>query len=472
MLPMLNKNAAIFVAAQVGSRFANSFLSTAVRFEMLEQSGVASFASAQVANQLARVFMQQVSGVLTDNLPLKKLYVYGEAANLMLVLVLVPSLMLRVASTVGSEGSTTGAPLALFLVNIGLGLTQAFSQPVSKSLPPAVAAPDDLAVLNSWDLTGDKIARNVAPMAFTIVSSTLGFSAAVAISLIMYIVLVLLKQTLVVADRKLEWKPKEEGAGSLLTVFRQVWNGLKLLKSDRTIGLLIVNTLITNMLIYPLSSVVFPVIFKAIPDDALAREASWTSGFILKLQGAFGIQKKKAWMNYSALVSMGAAVGPFLSGALVYRIKAWSAKQPEEVNWVGLNFGIGGQILTAWPLLLVLHLAEGLSAGSRIFIMFVIWGAMNAVNNITTIYFNAHTQQRLDRTERGRFIANILTLFSMANSIGSLIYGWALSSGSAHSQIATSVAIAALAVVARCVLLFALRRDEEGKESIMIKRHS
>merc|ERR1712061_140646 len=110
---------------------------------------------------------------------------------------------------------------------------------------------------------------------------------------------------------------------------------------------------------------------------------------------------------------MGGVIGPFFSNVVVYWIKGVSAKHPERANWNGLNCGIIGQLVSLLPLVGVFHVLHYLTAGMRIFLMFVIWGAMTAMNNVTTIYFNAHTQQRLSRTERGRFIANILTLFTL-----------------------------------------------------------
>jgi len=453
-------NARIFITAQFGSRFLNSFLTTAVRYELLETGGIAKFASAQVANQAARVCMQQLSGVLTDSFPLKRLYVLGEAFNFVLIVAMLLSMF--------------GVSTMLFAVNVALGLAQAFTQPVAKSLPPAVVSAENLAVVNSWDLTGDKIARNLAPMVLTIVLSSFGYHTAVFLSLILCSALVALKQILIVADQPVK-NSSHAGAGSsvprlLAKIFVQIWEGILSLRDDRTIGLLILNTIITNMLIYPLGSVVFPVIFKAIPEGAVEQDTSLVSRMILSIQGLLGIQKKKAWMNYVALVSLGGVIGPFLSSAIVYRIKAFTARHPEQVNWIGLNFGISGQIVTFSLLIIVLKFLSYFEAGARIFLLFVVWGAMQALNNVTTIYFNAHTQQRLSRTERGKFIANILTLFTLANSVGSLLYGWILSpAGSLDEQISTSTNLLVMALLMRILIFASVRTDMVGKQTVMLK---
>lgn len=458
---MMNVNALVFIAAQFGSRFLNSFLTTAVRYELLEIGGVRKFTYAQVATQLARVFMQQAAGLLTDNFPLKRLYVFGEASNLMFILAL-----LLVSSQSASAGTI------LLSINIGLGLSQAFLQPVSKSMPPAVVKPEDLAIANSWDLTGDKIGRNLAPMAFTVVSSALGFRTAILLGFSVCLILIAAKQVLEVADNCGKNSGKGAAANNSITakfrtVFSQVADGLLSLRSDYTIGLLIFNTLVTNMFVYPLGTIVFPVIFKAIPDGAIEQEGSLVSRLLLSMQGVVGIQKEKAWMNYSALVSLGGVIGPFASNAIVYRIQATPAgRSPERLNWLGVNCGIGGQLVSLVFLVQVLANVQTFTAGSRIFFLFVVWGTMTAFNNVTTIYFNAITQQHFGRSERGRFIANILTLFTIANSIGSIMYGGTLSSADFNVQISSSTRLLLFALLLRFAVLIGLhvRRGTPHRE--------
>jgi len=88
------------------------------------------------------MFVSQIAGLLTDNFELRRLYVSVEACNLVLATILVPF----------------GNATMLFVVNIALGLVFAFSQPVTKAMPPAIiSVSGDLAKLNAWDLTCDKV---------------------------------------------------------------------------------------------------------------------------------------------------------------------------------------------------------------------------------------------------------------------------------------------------------------------------
>merc|ERR1712130_768278 len=110
------------------------------------------------------------------------------------------------------------------------------------------------------------------------------------------------------------------------------------------------------------------------------------------------------------------------------------------------------------------------SAASRIIFLFLIWGALNGANNVTTIYFNAHTQQRLNRSERGKFIANILTLFTLANSAGSMMYGWALSSDSVDVQIAMAAKILFIAVIARMVVVVVFHSSSGIRDDLVLPK--
>ncbi|EER12515.1 signal peptide containing protein, putative [Perkinsus marinus ATCC 50983] len=57
-----------------------------------------------------------------------------------------------------------GLPQFLSMTNLALGVAMAFSGPIGKSLPPLVVeVPSELPIVNSFELTGDKIGRYLAP---------------------------------------------------------------------------------------------------------------------------------------------------------------------------------------------------------------------------------------------------------------------------------------------------------------------
>jgi len=450
---MLDRNAVLFVLLQFGSRFANSFLVTAARYELLETGSVANFAWAQVTTSTAKMVVSQLSGILTDNFALRHMYVASEACNL----------VVSFAMFYFRGGNT------LFFANVGLGLIFAFSQPLTKSMPPAIIAnPEDLAVLNGWDLTCDKVGRYLAPMAYAVLSSSAGFQTAVLMSCALYALLTLLRSQVRLIE--LPRQPQKQAAegtppgglgrlvvSKLLALCRQVWDGMLSLRRDRILRLLILNTLVTNIFVYPLNSVLFPVLFKRVAEESPAVEESVAGDVLAAAMRLLGIKKKKAWMNYTALVSLGGVVGPFLSNALVYGLevvsKGWRQSQLE----IGISFGIAGQIFVSALLAAIVAGNKYLGAGMLVLLLVASWVVTIAVNNIFTTYFNSVSQLRLGRGERGRFIANIMTVFTLGNSMGTLLFGWALASDAREVQGSVRLLLCGLAL--KGLLLALLRRE-------------
>lgn len=455
---MVAGNAILFIMLQFASRFLNSFLVTAARYELLEVGSVQNFANAQVATSIGRMFLSQVAGLLTDSIPLKRLYVGVEGCN-----VIVAALLL---APVGS------APMRLFAVNVGLGLVFAFSQPVTKSMPPAVAQADDLAIVNSWDLTCDKVARYLAPIVYTVVSSLLSFRSAVCLAIGLYMVATLLRAMVTVGERPVysskdqDLKRETSFALSRITsVFRKLWDGVLSLRSDRTLGLLILNTMVTNVFIYPLSSVLFPVIFKNVPQES-PEVQSFFSKMLARLMEALSIKKSKAWQNYTALVSFGGVFGPMLSSVITYRLEAYFKKTPTLRTWMGVNMGIAGQMIAGLLLALVLFWCTTMDTGLLVLALFLCWVITLAVNNVFTTYFNSFQQQQLSRDIRGRFIANIMTLFTLGNSIGTMLFGRVLDGSDAQQATRGAMALLIAGLGLKAALVVALHLGGKARDGM------
>lgn len=447
---MLSGNGLLFVFLQFGSRFANSFLTTAARYELLESGSVARFASAQAATSVLRMFVSQVSGLLTDNLALKHMYVGVEGCNLIFsALMLAPVLDRNVI---------------LFGANLGLGLLFAFSQPLTKSMPPAVTTSEsDLALINGWDLTCDKIGRYLAPMAYAVVSSSLGFRFAVMFSLVFYTVLTLLRTKVAVDEsarkaQALKKPPSSSGSSissRLFGVLTQILDGIISLRRDSALRLLILNTLLTNLFVYPVNSVVFPVLLKQITEGPGSGNSSTIIGQTLEsVMNALGIRKKKAWMNYTALISLGGVVGPFLSTFMIYGIEQFAASRR---LWVGLYVGILGQILCGVLLGLLLATGTGFDLSLLVLLLALTWVVIIATNNIVTTYFNSLSQQRLHQGERGRFIANIMAVFTLGNSMGVMLFSWG-----EVTDVFVSIRLLMCGVALKVVILVLLSREQNA----------
>eukprot|EP00439_Symbiodinium_sp_Y106_P062671 s1358_g9.t1 len=455
---MLGRNAGLFIALQFGSRFANSFLVTAARYELLEAGGVMQFAGAQVATSLARMVVSQIAGLLTDNFALKKMYIATEVCNLVLALAMLAC------------GHASGS--VLFILNIGLGLLYSFSQPVTKSMPPAVTpSREDLAVINGWDLTCDKVGRYLAPFAYAMASSSHGFGFAVLLSCFLYGVLAMLRTCVVVVEPPRE--PSKMGSKATVRdklgrLFQQIADGVMSLRRDSVLRLLILNTLVTNVFLYPLNSVHFPVLFKRVAEAG--GEHSVVDGLLQGAMSFLNIKKKDMWRNYSALVSLGGVVGPFLSNALIYMLESYSTSQKSCRLWVGINFGVAGQVATMALLALMVSFSGTLGTGLLVFNLVSAWVITISVNNIVTTYFNSISQERLQQNERGRFIANIMTVFTLGSSLGTLIFGWVLSA--AADDVKGSVNLLFCGLLIKMVLLVLLRRAGQGSFSGSVRPHA
>merc|ERR1712224_21010 len=93
----------------------------------------------------------------------------------------------------------------------------------------------------------------------------------------------------------------------------------------------------------------------------------------------------------------------------------------------GVRIAAFAQIVTAVVLGLVIYVSETLEPGMLVLSLVLVWLAIIAANNTFTTYFNSISQQRLEANERGRYISNIITIFTLGNAAGTLLFGWATS---------------------------------------------
>jgi len=296
-------------------------------------------------------------------------------------------------------------------------------------------------------MTCDKIGRYLAPMVYAVVSSKAGFTTAVFCSTILYAILTLSRTFIKISQeqdtKKSDVKKKKDG------VLKQVWDGLKSLNSDRVLCLLILNTLLTNLLIYPLQSVAFPVLFKGLPENP--EQTSLAGDMLAAIMRMFGIRKAKAWMNYNALVGLGGVFGPLLAGGVTYLFPK-----------AGVIAGMLGQLVITALLACVVYMSKSLDAGMLVFAFFVLWVLMVTVNQIVTADFNSLSQQRLAREERGRYIANIITIFTMGNAMGTGLFGWVLSLE--FGAVGGSAACLCVGIALKCMILVKLQRCDLSQE--------
>ncbi|EER14176.1 conserved hypothetical protein [Perkinsus marinus ATCC 50983] len=377
--PVISSNARRFVLAQFLSRCAHTFITTAVRYETLDMVGPRRYAHSQIWQNLTRTLSAQTSGVITDNAPPKKVYVLTDVFCALMVMTI----------WTGSQNVLQ----FLTVANIALGVVMAFSGPIGKSLPPLVVrSRSELPMVNSFELTGDKIGRYLTPFAVGFFMMYFGFSASVYVSIAFYLLVVTVKSSVQV-DESPSGSSKEMG-GQRPGLLRQLFEGVKSL-GDPRLGVLVLNTLLTNVFVYPFQTAAIPVMLRQM--DPVN------------------------WRSLASLVSLGGVIGPILSNASAFLFSS----DP----YAGLVSGITAQITTGMLSIFCVMVYPLFPTGTAYAVLLsTLWVLVIAANNQFTIFFNSLQQMVLPANQRGKFIANLLAVFTMGNAAGLWVFGQAIAS--------------------------------------------
>ncbi|KAF4698528.1 hypothetical protein FOZ62_030786 [Perkinsus olseni] len=396
----------------------------AVRYETLESVGGKRYAYSQMWQNLTRTLSSQVAGVVTDNAPPRATYVCMDVIVAFVIAVL----------WMGSQG----LPQFLSVANLALGVAMAFSGPVGKSLPPSVVeAPSELPMVNSFELTGDKIGRYIAPFAVSFFLMYYDFPGLVRFSIALFMMVAVVKASVKIDDAKTR-KLSRARPGLL----QQLVEGVKSLR-DPSLGVLVLNTMLTNVFVYPFQTAAVPVILRQM--DPVN------------------------WKSLTSLVSLGGVLGPVLSNLAAYHFR--------DDTYKGLVSGLVLQIISVLLCLGSVLVSRILLAPSTPSLaspaftdastyalwLCVLWVAVVAANNHFTVFFNSIQQRVLPADQRGRFIANILALFTMSNAGGLWLYGQAISSGP-HLLSSVSLVLAG-SVVMRLLICAAVVRGKARLET-------
>ena len=354
------RNSTIFVVSQSSARFLVNTVLSAVRYQTLHSSTSAVFSSLQSMQSLLRMVMSQVGGLIADSNHRLLVFRYAEVVFAVCV---IPILV-----TFSAESE-----VLLAYTSALLGVILALAPPVSKAMTPdAVDNPEELVMVNSWELTSEKILRYLSPVAAAFALTWFGFRSTLVISFAMLFLLAALKSTI-------QFKPLKvtrERVGS-----RLIDGASSLLRHD--MRLLVANTMITNLVVYPFYSVKLPILLKSQGGD---------------------------WKELSALVNAAGAIGPVLS-----QVWLQSDFMPKAIP-AALRVSEKAQILSA--ILLVICVLLNVNS----YIHAVCLALSTATTNTLTVLFNSQAQQVLPGDLRGRFLANLMSLANLAGAIGALLY--------------------------------------------------
>ncbi|KAF4685509.1 hypothetical protein FOZ60_006496 [Perkinsus olseni] len=336
---------------------------TAVRYETLDMVGAKRYAHSQIWQNLTRTLSAQTAGVITDNAPPKKVYVLTDLFCAMMVMTI----------WTGSQNILQ----FLAVSNIALGVVMAFSGPVGKSLPPLVVrSRSELPMVNSFELTGDKIGRYLTPFAVGFFMMYFDFSTCVYASILFYLLVVSVKSSVQV-DESSHGSGKRSG-GRRPGLMTQLMEGVKSL-GDPRLGVLVLNTLITNVFVYPFQTAAVPVILRQM--DPVN------------------------WKSLASLVSLGGVIGPILSNASAFLFSS----DP----FAGLVSGITAQIATGMISVFCVMVYPLFPTGTAYAVLLSsLWVLVIAANNQFTIFFNSLQQMVVCRSST----PSILTLPDIVRS--------------------------------------------------------
>ncbi|EER19049.1 hypothetical protein Pmar_PMAR017407, partial [Perkinsus marinus ATCC 50983] len=177
-------------------------------------------------------------------------------------------------------------------------------------------------------------------------------------------------------------------------LLRQLFEGVKSL-GDPRLGVLVLNTLLTNVFVYPFQTAAIPVMLRQM--DPVN------------------------WRSLASLVSLGGVIGPILSNASAFLFSS----DP----YAGLVSGITAQITTGMLSIFCVMVYPLFPTGTAYAVLLsTLWVLVIAANNQFTIFFNSLQQMVLPANQRGKFIANLLAVFTMGNAAGLWVFGQAIAS--------------------------------------------
>ena len=148
-----------------------------------------------------------------------------------------------------------------------------------------------------------------------------------------------------------------------------------------------INTLITNLVMYPFYSAAVPILLKT------ASHTTWKTGV--------------------AFVNAGGILGPIIS-QLILTSRVWPRQELRAIN-TAITLQAVISLITLLALLI-----------SKYETMVAVFSLLHALatgaTHSFTVTFNGFAARRLATLQRGRFLANLMTLANLSNAFGVFLY--------------------------------------------------
>lgn len=394
------KNLKIFLSTQIICSLAFNFASTVISYKIFDLTGSPiKFALSFVLNNLPKLFTS-VAGVLADRFDKKKLYLLIDIFGFIIL--------------ISALGLGTSNDNLLQFYSLALGLLKSYSVPVTKSLVPFMAPKDGLLRTNAYEISNDKIARTLGPVIPLFLTPIFGFNTVLLITMSLYALSFLLKNSL-------QFDSTESINRVEQNFFSQFVDGFNNLFGNTGLLLLLINASITQFAFHPLISIVFPSIFKNIGYDS----SSVMMRVFFSLASIMGKNSEKLWMNLTAVIGLGGALGTFISLWYLSIHKGIGERR-------GMTIGIVGQAIFGYLIYGVLtyqQMTGNLNLDILVLLLAIFNCGLYFSFNLFTIFFSVHYQKSIDRSTLGSFVGNMMLIFSLFYSIGALLYGYTLKLG-------------------------------------------
>jgi hypothetical protein len=374
-----------------------TLVQSSVRFELLDADKLV-FAKAHFWQSMIRTFLAQVGGLVADS-------AYRESTFRVMDL----SLLVAILSAVSLFSVE---PVSLLVVlNLLVAVALPVTMPVLKALTFDVASSkQEIMMMNSWELTIEKIVRYAAPFIAAYLLYYVGFTYLlfiVQLGLLFSAVgktYINLAKAVKASDKEhvdldeleknqINRKPAQQTSADRLprqTLILRLLEGFKLLgRSDLRIAP--IHTILNNTVIFPFFSIAFPILCKQIDPQH--------------------------WKDITSFVNLGGILGPVLSQ--MFLVSNLSPKSESD----GLKLAIKAEGYLS--VLLLLALIASFQIQSKLFTTaanFILLALLTASQNLFTVYFSGYSQSKLQKDQRGRFLANLMTLANLAHAGGSMIY--------------------------------------------------
>lgn len=396
-------NMSIFFGGQLISGFAFEMFHNAVAFHILNTTGSPlKFALAYFFDNLPKLIVLQAAGLVVDRFKRKTIFV--------LIDLLQATYFISFYFILKYNDLSINS---LFYFTFIAGLFKAFSYPTTKAIVPLLAKDEKRMKASSFEVSNDKIARTLAPFVAILVFAKYGIEVSVLVSSIMYLSSAILKSFLIIKEVDSSMLNKK--------IYASLKSGFKTLFVNKALTLAWINSVITQFMFHPFLRNVIPNLLKknseGIPDIGP------TLRYIVTFLGK---NTEDIYMALYAILSLASTVGVIFS--LMF-FQTYGTKINTRRGMKISTFLLVINSFLSSILILYFGVYGNLSSSYLIYFLFPLSMVFYFSLNAYTVYFTFYYQERIEKVNMGRFVANLMSIFMAVKAVGHLLYGYMLEQG-------------------------------------------